>query len=385
MATDEMMKILLVSNYYYPEHLGGVEIVSSNLVKQYRRAGHQVRWMAADVPPQPRAFHEGDARVRAWNIAEERLGFPHPLPYPEVLPILLSSLKWCDVVHLQDCLYSINILTFAFAKILRKPVLITQYAKVIPYERAYKRLLQAAAYRTLGRWMFRTAEGLVFITSNVREGMMHINPAKNYDVVPLGVDTDFFYPIPDEARASVRNKFSNDPAKPLLLFVGRMVERKGVGIIRPLIQKHPEWTWVLVGRPDDWNPGEWMDANLVFKPRLDESELRDLFASADLLLHPSRGEGITLTVSECMAAGTPVVISNESLFEVAEGDRQLFFGVEQTPESIEAAISGGLSADRADAGARRDACRRFAEGRWSWKSVSERYIGLLKSLVESDE
>src|SRR5687768_5785933 len=104
------MKILLAGNYFYPEHTGGVEIVSYNLVKHYREFGQIVRWVAADVPPNFRRLEKDDVPIRAWNYAEGRLGFPSPLPYPGKVLNLYNSVKWCDVVHLQDCLYPINIM-----------------------------------------------------------------------------------------------------------------------------------------------------------------------------------------------------------------------------------------------------------------------------------
>lgn len=375
------MKLLLIGNYYYPEHIGGVEIVSHNLVKHYKRAGHAVRWLAADVPPRRRIVQQGDVPIKAWNITEQRLGFPSPIPHPEVLPRLYSSIGWSDVVHLQDCLYSINILAFLAAKLLRKPVLITQYAKVIPYAQVYKRIVQASAYATIGRWMFRSADKLVFITSNVRDAMRYLDPDIDHEVVPLGVDTDFFRPIPNEQRTAIRSQLCGDSSKPLILFVGRLVERKGIGLVRYLVEHHPEWHWCIVGRPDDFNPATWNLSNLTYCPRLEPTDLRDFLCSADLLLHPSRGEGITLTVSEAMACGTPAVISKESLYELGDEDRGLFFAAALSVEGIENALETATGLSSTDALSLRAACRRFAEMRWSWASVSAQYLGLLSDLA----
>lgn len=375
------MKILLIGNYYFPEHVGGVEVVSFNLVKCYREKGNDVRWMAADVPPRLRSARAGDVPVRASNITEERLGFPHPIPYPEVLVKLYKSLRWCEAVHLQDCLYSINMLAFLMAKLLQKPVLITQYAKFIPYRQAYKRWLQSLAFMTVTRWMFKTAGRVVFITSNVRDAMRYVNPTAEYEVVPLGVDTKFFRPISSRRRALVRNQICRDPLKPMILFVGRMVERKGIDLVRLLVERHPEWHWVLVGRPDDQNPGAWHLPNMTYWPRLGDHELGEVFASADVLLHPSRGEGITLTVSECMAAGTPVVIARESLEELVPGDRHVFHPVDLNVASIEEAIHGLISMNSEGVQSLRNACRRFAEKRWSWGGVSDRYLSMLRELA----
>ena len=374
------MKILLIGNYYYPEHIGGVEIVSFNLVKHYRALGHEVRWVAADVPPKRRSVQEGDVPIRSWNIAEARLGFPSPFPYPGVWSKLYDNIRWCDVVHLQDCLYSINILAFFIAKLLRKPILITQYAKTIPYPQAYKRALQRLGYQTFGRLMFRGADRLVFITANVRDGMRHINRRARYEVVPLGVDTDFYAPISEEQRVKARTRIAGDPSVPLILFVGRMVERKGVGLLRSLIEKHADWHWVLVGRPDDYKPADWKMQNLTYFEHVSENELRDLYASADLLLHPSKGEGFTLTAAECVACGTPVAISEELLFEIDEQVRGLFLALRPEMPSIESVLLRGLN-DMDALNTRRAHLRTYALTRFSWKSVTDVYVKILNEVV----
>lgn len=374
------MKILVAGNYYFPEHTGGIETVSYNLVKHYREAGNDVRWVAADVPPRFRRIQDGDVPIRAWNITEEKLGFPQPIPYPGVFRRLYNNIRWCDIIHLQDCLYLINIFAFIVAKLLHKPILITQYAKIIPYTQSYKRILQIVAYRTIGWLMFTTANKVVFITSNVRDNMQYINPAKMRKVVPLGVDTDFYSPIPDADRIRLRERLTGDPATPIILFVGRMVERKGVHLIRPLIGKHQEWHWVLVGRPDDVNPAEWDMPNLTYFGNATEQQLKELYSFADLLVHPSLGEGVTLIVSESLASGMPVVISQEALYEINEEDRKLFFSVKPGSDAIENSLIHALG-DKQRLEELRDACRDYALHRLSWKKMTEQYEKILVELV----
>lgn len=378
------MKILLVGNYYYPEHTGGVETVSFNLVKHYREGGHGVRWVAADVLPRFRNANEDDVPIRAWNFTEEKLGFPQPVPYPEVFVKLYNNIRWCDVVHLQDCLYLINILTFIFARFFKKPILITQYAKFIPYVQLYKRVLQAVAYQTIGRLMFGTADKVVFITQNVRDNMMHINPTKMRDIVHLGVDTDFYSPLPTPERIRLRNKLTGNPDIPIILFVGRMVERKGVHLIKPLVARHQEWFWILVGRPDDFNPGDWGMKNLTYINNATEEQLKELYAVADILVHPSTGEGVTLIASESLASGTPVVISEESLYEVDEKERDVFFStspdVEAVGKSLTQALADPIQLDKV-----RIRCREYALSRLSWRKMSEHYLVLLDTLVKAGD
>jgi len=374
------MKILLVSNYYYPEHLGGVEVVSYNLVKYYRIFGNSVRWLAADVPPKFRQVVEGDVPIRAWNIAEERLGFPHPILFPRFISRIWGSLQWCDVLHLQDCLYPINILSFLFAKVLRKPILITQHAKVIPYRQLYKMILQFLGYSTVGRLMLWGADKTVFVTANVRDAMQYLVPSVKFDVMPNGVDTELFAPLAGNERARLREQLSGSTERPIILFVGRLVERKGVHLIRPLIEKYQDWFWVLVGRPDDFNPSEWHLPNLKHLQDLSEDELSRLFACADILVHPSVGEGVTLTVSNSLACGTPVLISEESLYELDSEARKIFYVVSPETNDIEEKLNLALS-DRVRLENLRAACRDFVVSRLSWKKMCERYSELLSEIV----
>jgi len=373
------MKVLVVANYFYPEHTGGVEIVSYNLVKYYREFDCDVRWVAANVPPRFRNTLDGDVPIRAWNYTEEKLGFPCPLPYPGGLFKLIDGAKWCDVVHLQDCLYPINIIVFLISKALGKPILITQYAKFIPYKHFYKRVLQTLGYLTIGRLMFSTANRVVFITKNVRDSMQYINPKKMSEVVPLGVDTNFYSPISSEERTLLREKVSGNSTTPIILFVGRMVERKGVHLIHPLIDKHKEWHWLLIGRPDDFNPAEWRFSNLTYYQNASEQQLRGFYASSDLLVHPSVGEGLTLIASESLAAGTPVVISQESLYEVDDADRELFISVQPNTENIEEKLVAVLS-DINHLSKLRVSCRKFAIRRLSWKTMVAQYLRILNDL-----
>ncbi len=374
------MKILMVGNYFYPEHTGGVEIVSYNLVTHYRNFGHTVRWMAADVPPRYREIQKDDVPIRAWNYTEEKLGFPSPLPFPNSIFKLYMNIKWSDVIHLQDCLYPINVMVFFLSKILGKPILITQYAKFIPYKQLYKRALQALAYHSIGSLMFSSADCVVFITSNVRDNMQYLNPKKMMDVVPLGVDTDFYSPLLESERSELREKLIGNSSTPIILFVGRMVERKGVNLICPLIEKHKEWHWILVGRPDDFNPANWQASNLTYFKNASEEELKELYASADLLVHPSIGEGVTLVVSESLSSGTPVIISQESLYEVDEKHRSLFFAVQPNSTDIEESIAHAL-ADRRKLENLRRSCREYARNRLSWKKMTEKYLVILGELL----
>ncbi len=372
------MRILLAGNYFYPEHIGGVEVVSYNLVKHYRLQGHDVRWAAADVKPTLRKKEKDDIAIKAWNITEEKLGFPHPIPAPGTLFRLIKHVKWCDVIHLQDCLYPINIQIFILAKILMKPILITQHTKIIPYKNKLKLFLQLFAIKLIARFMHFNADKSVFVSQQKHDSLGFITDHIDGEVISNGVDTDAFHPVDSEKRKKIRSEFFLDDQKPILLFAGRFVEIKGSHLLIPIIKKHNEWNWILVGRPDDYDPSTWDFPNIVYFPQLDMQDMQRVYAAADILVHPSIGE-ISLIVLESMSCGTPVLLSNSLLQYTPKEEHSFFFSVQREIKEIEERLIQILR-DSNELSVRRTAVREFAKKHHSWKSIAVQYLLYLSDL-----
>lgn len=367
------MKIVVIGNYYYPEHVGGVEVVAYNLVKYYRQFDHQVRWIAADVLPNRRKEASGDVPIRSCNFAEEKLGFPFPIPYPNTIIQLYNTIKWCDVIHLHDCLYPINMLSFVMLKILQRPVLITQHIKPFPYKSILKRLIQNIALRTIAFTMHLFADKSVFISTNTRDHLPFISHRLDADVISNGVDTNLFAPLSLEKRSRLRRKINGDVEKPIILFVGRFVEIKGVHLLFPLIKKYSNWHWLLVGRADDYDPSNWDYSNVTWYSKLTMEEMRDAYALADVLVHPSVGEGITLTIRESMACGLPVIISDELLYDISKRERSCFISIKPETKEIEKALIKFF----ADTQLRKELSkevRSFIISQSSWDVVARKYL-----------
>jgi len=375
------LKILVVGNYFYPEHIGGVEIVTFNLVKYYREAGHDVRWVAADVPPRFREVVVGDLPIRAWNITEERFGFPQPIPSPYAIIKLYRSVSWCDIVHLQDCLYLINIFAFIAAKLRGKPIVITQHTELIPYKDKIKGWLQSLAMQTIGVLMHKHANTSVFISENTRDNLPIItSKVKEFRVIRNGVDTGIYRPLESDVKNRMRRDLCGDSQRPILLFVGRFVSIKGIQYLVPLIEKHPEWHWLLVGRPDEYNPLKWEYKNMTFWPSLDSDGMRNAYAIADLSIHPSEVIGMSLTILECMACGTPVIVNKAALYGVPEKDFEYFILTEPNTEKIEATIEFWIkNAEKQNALARR--VLDYVVRQSSWREVARKYLNILEKNV----
>ncbi|MFI1000618.1 glycosyltransferase [Streptomyces galbus] len=131
-------------------------------------------------------------------------------------------------------------------------------------------------------------------------------------VVPNGVDPDRFRPAPSPAvRAALLPDL--DPDAPLVVCLGRLCRQKGQDVLldawEQVVRRVPDARLVLVGDGPDGDalraraPGSVRFAGAVTDPV-------PWYQAADLVVLPSRWEGMALAPLEAMACGRPVVATD---------------------------------------------------------------------------
>ncbi len=160
------------------------------------------------------------------------------------------------------------------------------------------------------------------------------------DVVPNGVDVAPF-------RDAEPLPALSDPARPLVLFVGRLESRKGLAVaVRAwlaLRETHPRARLCVVGD----GPERTYCARMVpraarddvqFVGRVDDAQVSRYFASADAFVAPALGgESFGVVLLEGMAAGVPVIASDIPGYRaVIEGDGSQPAGLLCAPGSPQA-------------------------------------------------
>ena len=378
-------KILLVT-HYYPEHRGGIEIVAGKLTEYLTREGRvEIKWMASDVDSSP--VHVTGLHclpMSSSNFIENNLHIPYPLWSASSLCQLWKGIQSADVIHLHDYLYMSNLAAFLFARIRGRPVVITQHIGFIPYKSPLFRGLLSLLNRTLGRFVLKNANQVVFISEVVQKYFSEKTCFRRPPLmIPNGVDTSMFFPSEEQQRKTIRQELGLPVEKPIFLFVGRFVEKKGLPILKCLAQRFHSVHWAFAG----WgalDPELWALPNVhVFRDRRGK-KLTPLYQAADLLVLPSKGEGFPLVVQEAMASGTPVMVGSETAEAYSAAKHLIFLEDVETVDAVErwSAKIEELLKDYSSLNALRPKVAVFARQHWCWQSCAEQYYQIFKELTD---
>ena len=383
-GTEQPVRVTLVS-HYYPAHRGGVERIAGQLAERLALASvAQITWHASDCDPPPQLAGVQCTAASSWNGFERSLGFPYPLWTPGALRRLGRDAAGATVVHLHDCLYLPNLVAFIAAKLAGRRVVVTQHIGFVPYRNPVLRIALATANRLIGGFVLGRATQVVFESETVRRYFARfVRFRKPPLLVPNGVDTQAFVPADPARREALRARLGVKAGTPLFLFIGRFVEKKGIGVLRTLAERIPHAHWIVAG----WGPLDpqaWglPNVSVVRSPAI--GELPALYQAADLFVLPSAGEGFPLAVQEAMACGTPALIGAETaagcpidgapiLSEATGGD--------DTARRWSDRIVSLLNEPDA-LRAMRPRVAAFVREHWSWEGCVARYAAILRSSVE---
>lgn len=217
------------------------------------------------------------------------------------------------------------------------------------------------------------------------------------------VDTEIFHPVGSETeKAAMRRKYSLPEGARILLFVGSIIQRKGVDVlINAFIEaerKNKELHLVLVGpRTKQENPSLDEDfirylrtilekndvsSKVTFMGLVEErAQLAEIYRASDLFVFPSRNEGLPNVVLEAMACALPVVVSNLPVLRnvIRDGENGFFVPLEDAGSLIKAIVSiaqNPILAGKIGQAARQYvvASHGFEEWQWQLQQVYRRLL-----------
>jgi glycosyltransferase involved in cell wall biosynthesis len=281
------------------------------------------------------------------------------------------------VVVIHYALYCTTIVSMAFAKMQRKPVILVQHVAEIAFASAVMRRVMALANRLVARPMLRRADQVVFISDTVRQYFAAYNMKRPPLLQFNGVDTAVFHPGEAERAA-----FGLPASGLLVAFVGRFVEKKGLSILQAVARRCPQVHFALAGAgPID--PRRWNLPNVHLLGPLPPERIAALFRSADCLLLPSVGEGYPLVIQEALAVGLAVICGEESARADPAASLWLL-GVEVDLQDVAgsaARISGILNGIGVQPVASREAMIDYSQRQYSWAGFAARLASVGQALI----
>jgi D-inositol-3-phosphate glycosyltransferase len=221
---------------------------------------------------------------------------------------------------------------------------------------------------------------------------------KKVVVIPPGVDTGHFYPIPaDEAR-----EFIGIPKDDrLVLFVGRIEPLKGVDtLIRAMAcmrlseMEKPAYLAIIGGDPNA-SPEDMsaemtrlqalcielsMDRMVVFLGKRGQDTLPYYYSAAEVLVMPSHYESFGMVALEAMSCGTPVIASQVGGLAFLVQDGVTGFHV---PNGDSDALCAKLTMLLADANLRAQMganAAKYAHG-YDWEKIAAQLMKVYQDLL----
>ena len=122
--------------------------------------------------------------------------------------------------------------------------------------------------------------------------------------------------------------------------------------------------------------------NIHILKGLDQESRRARLQAADFFVLPTYGEGFSLGILEALAAGCVILTTEAANFPELEGKS---FGriLDNNPQVFAGALIDMLSQSSIACRERRDAASELARERFDWSIIADRYIKIMKEIVES--
>lgn len=324
------MHILKVVQSYYPfQEKGGTAVKVRALARGLAQRGHQVTVLTADLGLHARdsdsiEFERCEWGRRCLEDGVEAIYLPVLGHYRaltlnrRVTGFCRASLRGFDLVHFYGLYDLLGPFVSYFCRRDGVPYVVEPMGMYRPIDRSFR--LKALWHRSLGEAYCGNAAQIV-ATSEMeqRELLEDSVPPEKIVVRYNGVDSASCTSLPP--RGSFRSKWGIPFDEPLILFLSRLIPRKGADIlIEAFAEVCSQTGWLVIAGPEGERgyrsylekcATRWgVRLRVLFAGPLYDEQKRASMADADLFVLPSRYENFANAPAEAMACGVPVIVSD---------------------------------------------------------------------------
>jgi len=344
------LKICLLG-YRSNPHSGGQGVYIQNLSRALKDLGHHVD--VASGPPMPELdddinlfpipsldLYNPDDLFRMPGLREladpvnliewlgvSTMGFPEPFTFGHrIFKFLKQKLNHYDIVHdNQSLAYGIRTIGRHIPAIatIHHPITVDRNLAIKAAPSLWQKIKQMRWYSFINmqKRVARAFAHIITVSKSARDDISRDFkiPATRFKIIPNGISTDLFYPIPEIQRQKNRiivTSSADTPLKGLHYLLQAVANISTTRKIR----------LVVVGTLSNNGSIEKLISELgigksiTFTGRIDNDEFVRQYARAAVAVVPSVYEGFGLPAGEAMACGLPVVSTTGGALPEVIGD-----------------------------------------------------------------
>ena len=297
---------------------GGTATAVTALARAQQRAGLDVSVFST--------FYEAPAPAVAGLLQSEGIAVTEVGPYPSrlrITPDLIRALRpqiaAADVVHVHALWVPVQHAAARLAHDAGKPYVVTPHGMLDPWSLNQSKWKKKIYLAWRGRRDLNEASAVHYTADAERDLAKPVGLTARTIVEPNIVDLSDFDPLPPRGAFRARHAQLGD--KPIVLFLGRLHHKKGLELLIPAFAqaKLDDAFLVIAGPdPDNYSPllrdlaaRENVGDRVLFTGMLRGRDRVEAFVDADLFALPSYQENFGIAVVESLAAGCPVLLSDQ--------------------------------------------------------------------------
>jgi starch synthase len=377
-VTGRRLRVALLTREYPPEVYGGAGVHVTYLARELGRlVDLTVHCQGAD--------RAGAVAHRPWELLD---GTNQALQTISADLSMTAAVASADLVHSHT--WYANLAGHLAALLYGVPHIVTTHS--LEPLRPWKAEQLGGGY-ALSSWCERvaveSAAAVVAVSEGMRADVMAAYPAVSAErvrVIRNGIDTTEYAPDPG---TDVIGRFGIDPARPTVVFVGRITRQKGLPVLLRAAGRLDPGTQLVIaaGQPDTPELAaevttlvERLQAGrsgvIWLSGMLAKREVIQLLSHASVFACPSLYEPLGIVNLEAMACGTAVVASRVGGIPEVVADRETGLLV---PPGDPAALADALNTlvrDTGRAAAMGQLGRKRAIAEFGWQAIAAQTVAL---------
>jgi len=379
------MRILQVAPYFIP-YPGGQERYVYNLSKYLVKMGHEVHVITSNYP-KTKSFEEIDGITIERHKVFARI-LRNPIT-PGFLKIR-GMIRNFDIVHMHNE-HSFSAMITAYQKKRYDfPLILTNHGQ-LRFGNFFSDAFEKIYSQSVGKNIFRAASRIVALSSSDAEYISSLGiESKKISILPNAIDSSEFVPYSNLDNIDFLKRY-NVEGKRIVLFVGQIIQRKGIEYLLKSAKYVMELShennivFFVIGKGGFLEKAKNIVKNLniseliVFTGKIPFGELVEAYKSADVFVLPSLSEGLPTTILEAMYFGLPVIATDIPGVRDHFRNRALLVPPKNEYKLAEAIIK--LLKDEELAKRLSTNGKELVKSKYTWDIVSKKYEDLYKETV----